>query len=61
MNQVELYQKAISTGDQKILQDLIESYGKPRKPISPLIFVLKEDKEKEENNGNINSGNDGRC
>lgn len=52
MNQPELYQKAISTGDQKLLQDLIRSYGKPRKPISPLFFVLKEDKEKEKNNGN---------
>lgn len=47
MNQSELYQKAISTGDEVLLQDLITSYGKPRKPISPLIFVLKEDKTKE--------------
>ena len=43
-----MYNKAISTGNEEDMRELIKAYGKPRKPISPVIFVLKEEKKKEE-------------
>lgn len=58
MNQTEMYQKAILSGDQNQLRDLIKSYGKPRKPFSPLVFVSKDNKEEKEAKKDGRSQND---
>ena len=60
MDQTEMYQKAVLSGDEDLLKDLIKQYGKPRKPISPLIFVLKEDKQKEETENGRSKDDNGR-
>lgn len=52
------FQRAIMSGDEKQLSELIIVYGKPRKPISPLIF-LKNDKEKELDDIGGESSNNG--
>lgn len=57
MNQSELYHKAVISGDEELLKDLIKSYGKPRKPFSPLVFVLKE---KEANQNGRETDDNGR-
>ena len=42
MTQREEFDNLLLRNDEEEVKEYIKRYGKPRKPISPLFFILKE-------------------